>query len=31
MCPLLFVHPQWPWIKAGKPILNTEYFTARWV
>ncbi|CAN0035043.1 unnamed protein product, partial [Laminaria digitata] len=19
----------WPWIKAGKPILNTEYFTAR--
>lgn len=21
--------PQWPWIKAGKPILNTEYFTAR--
>jgi len=20
---------QWPWINAGKPILNTEYFTAR--
>ena len=20
---------QWPWIKAGKPVLNTEYFTTR--